>query len=59
MFNGGNLSNFLLEFDISLRELKVAGDSVDDSESKTTLLSAMPENFSAVLIYIDVLFRAD
>ncbi|KAF2889158.1 hypothetical protein ILUMI_17015 [Ignelater luminosus] len=32
---------------------------MDDSERITTLLSAMPEKFSAVVTSIDILFRAD
>lgn len=55
----GNLGEFLVDFDKTLRELNDAGGKIDDSEKIITLLSAMPDKFSSVVTSIDILFRSD
>lgn len=59
MAGGSNLQSFLLEFDRTLAELKMAGGKMDDDEVIIQLLSAMPSDFKAVVTSIDVLFSKE
>lgn len=50
------LSNFILEYEQIISELKNAGGKIENNEIVTQLLSAMPESYQAVTTAIDVLF---
>ena len=59
MRDGGSVKDFLMEFDRVLYELKQAGGKMDDDEVIIQLLSAMPNDYRAVVTSIDILFSKD
>ncbi|KAJ3655971.1 hypothetical protein Zmor_015078 [Zophobas morio] len=59
MRDGGSVKEFLMEFDRVLYDLKQAGGKMDDDEVIIQLLSAMPNDYRAVVTSIDILFSKD
>lgn len=59
-FSGSSaLSEFLLDFEKTVFELKNSGGTITQEEIIIQLLSTMPESYQAVTTAIDILFRQD
>lgn len=58
-FSEGNLTNFLLEFDKVVTDLKSSGGKLEEPEIICQLLAAMPESYQALTTSIDLMFSTN
>lgn len=58
-FTGGTVSNFIMEFEKTVTELKNSGGMIQEGEIISQLLASMPESYQAIVTTIDVIFSQD
>lgn len=59
-YNGrGSLLEYIVEFEKTVTELKIAGGKMETAEIITQLLSGMPDTYQSVVTALDVLFCQD
>lgn len=58
-YKEGNLSDFFLEFDKIVSDLKASGGNLEEPEIICQLLAAMPENYQALTTSIDLMFSTN
>lgn len=58
-FDGTHLSDFIMEFERTVSDLRNCGAILQDSEIISQLLAAMPETYQAVVTTMDIIFSQD